>query len=229
MPAGCFRRIVAQGWHPVPAHQPGRHLPARRAGAPLARCASFVPGRAALAGHRHGLQPATGCDCTLLACWAEGSADPWLVADRSAARRGRRRLVRAARLDRAGLQADQARRLAVAAHPHDRPERARRLWLAVAVATLWLVRVGGEAEDTIPESTCSMSSAALPSHAAAAPGDPPAPGQPLPPRLGPHPGRPAHRAPLPLGAFRPEPWPRIQPFEASQSVADPEVHYHVAA
>ena len=33
------------------------------------------------------------------------------------------------------------------------PERAGRLWLAVAVATLWLVRVGGEVEDTIPEST----------------------------------------------------------------------------
>lgn len=33
------------------------------------------------------------------------------------------------------------------------PERARRLWLAIAVATLWLVRAGGEAEDRIPEST----------------------------------------------------------------------------
>ena len=33
------------------------------------------------------------------------------------------------------------------------PERASRLWLAVAVATLWLARVGSEAEDTIPERT----------------------------------------------------------------------------
>jgi len=33
------------------------------------------------------------------------------------------------------------------------PQRAARLWLAVAVATLWLLSVGGLAEDTIPEST----------------------------------------------------------------------------
>jgi hypothetical protein len=33
------------------------------------------------------------------------------------------------------------------------PDRAARLWLAVAVATLWLLSVGGVAEDTIPEST----------------------------------------------------------------------------
>jgi len=33
------------------------------------------------------------------------------------------------------------------------PQRAARLWLAVAVATLWLLSVGGMAEDTLPEST----------------------------------------------------------------------------
>src|SRR5882762_570222 len=33
------------------------------------------------------------------------------------------------------------------------PQRAARLWLAVAVATLWLLSVGGLAEDTLPEST----------------------------------------------------------------------------
>ena len=35
---------------------------------------------------------------------------------------------------------------------HD-PERAARLWLAVAVATLWPLSVGGVAEDASPEST----------------------------------------------------------------------------
>ena len=34
------------------------------------------------------------------------------------------------------------------------PARASRLWLAVSVATLWLLSVGGEADETIPESTC---------------------------------------------------------------------------
>jgi hypothetical protein len=33
------------------------------------------------------------------------------------------------------------------------PHRAARLWLAVAVAPLWLLSVGGEAEDTIPGGT----------------------------------------------------------------------------
>ena len=87
------------------------------------------------------------------------------------------------------------------------PERASRLWLAVAVATLWLVRVGGEAEDTIPESTL------LPLAEV---------------DLAPRRQRRATRlrlvslfrrgwvallvallddAPLPLGRFQPEPWP----------------------
>jgi hypothetical protein len=33
------------------------------------------------------------------------------------------------------------------------PQRAARLWLAVAVATLWLLSVGGAAEETIPKGT----------------------------------------------------------------------------
>ena len=33
------------------------------------------------------------------------------------------------------------------------PQRAARLWLAVAVATLWLLSVGGMAEDALPAST----------------------------------------------------------------------------
>ena len=33
------------------------------------------------------------------------------------------------------------------------PQRAARLWLAVAVATVWLLSVGGLAEETLPVST----------------------------------------------------------------------------
>ena len=33
------------------------------------------------------------------------------------------------------------------------PQRAARLWLAVAVATLWLLSVGGMAEETLPVGT----------------------------------------------------------------------------
>jgi hypothetical protein len=89
------------------------------------------------------------------------------------------------------------------------PERAARLWLAVAVATLWLLSVGGEAEATIPASTVPDVTALVP--------------QPLRTRR-------ATRlrlvrvfrrgwslilvallnqAPLPMGRFVPEPWPAV--------------------
>jgi hypothetical protein len=93
------------------------------------------------------------------------------------------------------------------------PERAARLWLAVAVATLWLLSVGGEAEETIPASTIPDITALGPTQ----------------PRM-----RRATRlrlvsifrrgwnlllvalldqAPLPLGRFVPEPWPAVAAME----------------
>ena len=89
------------------------------------------------------------------------------------------------------------------------PDRAARLWLAVAVATLWLLSVGGEADATIPASTVLDVTALVPQ----------------PPRT-----RGATRlrrvsvfrrgwtlilvalldqAPLPMGRFVPEPWPAV--------------------
>ena len=94
-----------------------------------------------------------------------------------------------------------------------KPERAARLWLAVAVATLWLLRVGGEAEETIPASTVPDVTALIPTQ----------------PRM-----RRATRlrlvrvlrrgwhlllvalleqAPLPTGRFVPEPWPAVMALE----------------
>jgi hypothetical protein len=93
------------------------------------------------------------------------------------------------------------------------PERAARLWLAVAVATLWLLSVGGEADEAIPASTVPEITALLPEQ----------------PRL-----RRATRlrlvsvfrrgwnlllvalldqAPLPMGRFVPEPWPAVIALE----------------
>jgi hypothetical protein len=89
------------------------------------------------------------------------------------------------------------------------PDRAARLWLAVAVATLWRLSVGGEAEETIPARTIPDVTALIPK----------------PPRR-----RRATRlrlvsvfrrgwnlilvalldqAPLPMGRFIPEPWPAV--------------------
>ena len=109
------------------------------------------------------------------------------------------------------------------------PARAARLWLAVAVATRWLLSVGGLAEAALPASTLLDVSDA---------------------RAHQRRQRRATRLrlvrtfrrrwitlvvallrqiPLPLGAFRPEPWPSVPAIEASQGVSDPEEHYHVAA
>ena len=101
-----------------------------------------------------------------------------------------------------------------------KPERAARLGLAVAVATLWLLSVGGEAEETLPASTVPDVTALVPA----------------PPRT-----RRATRlrlvsvfrrgwtlllvalleqTPLPLGRFVPEPWPAV-PAQQTPSLPVP--------
>ena len=108
------------------------------------------------------------------------------------------------------------------------PQRAARLWLAVAVATLWRLRVGGVAEETIPTRTLLDVTAVLTGQR----------------RL-----RQATRrrlvrlfrrgwmtilvalldqAPLPLGAFRPEPWPVVPRGEFHAMRPELDAH-HVAA
>ena len=91
--------------------------------------------------------------CTLLACWAPGQADRWLLvtdlppAASTAAWYGLRAWIEQGfKLTKRGGWQWQRTRMTD-------PGRAARLWLAVAVATLWLVSVGGAAEDAIASST----------------------------------------------------------------------------
>ena len=147
--------------------------------------------------------------CTLLARWEAGDKDPWLIRTdlppeaSTACWYG----VRAwseqgfTLTKRAGWQWQRT--------PRTPPDRAARLWRAVAVATLWLLSVGGEAEATIPASTVPDVTALVP--------------QPLRTRR-------ATRlrlvrvfrrgwslilvallnqAPLPMGRFVPAPWPAV--------------------
>jgi hypothetical protein len=109
------------------------------------------------------------------------------------------------------------------------PQRAARLWLAVVVATLWLLSVGGMADAALPDSTLLDVSAALGAqcrqrHATRL-------------RL----VRAFRRGwtlilvallnhePLPLGAFLPEPWPIMALMDATSMVHDSRVLYDVAA
>jgi len=91
--------------------------------------------------------------CTLLARWEEGDKDPWLILTdlppeaSDAGWYGLRAWIEQGLkiTKRAGWQWHRTRMTG--------PARAARLWLAVAVATLWLLSVGEAADETIPAST----------------------------------------------------------------------------
>ncbi len=91
--------------------------------------------------------------CTLLACWTEEHADPWLVVTDLAPHQadvfwyGLRMWIECGfkHTKRAGWQWHATRM--------EDPARAARFWLALAVATLWVVSVGGEAEERLPASS----------------------------------------------------------------------------
>jgi hypothetical protein len=149
-----FRRIVKLGWHPfLRINTGGTFRPAgTRCFRPLR---TFVPqpgtrwqGRGtAFAGKPRRL------DCTLLACWETGYKDPWLILTDLAPEAsdagwyGMRAWIEQGFkwTKRAGWQWHRTRMTD--------PARAARLWLAVAVATLWVVSIGGAADATIPEGT----------------------------------------------------------------------------
>ncbi len=147
-----LRRITRLGWHPLLRITTGGRF--RPANVPCWRpCLRVVPrpgtrGRGAgLALTRHQVP------CPLLARWAEGDTDPWLMLTDLA--------PEASEAGWYGLRAwmDQGCNITQrAGWPWHRtrmrdPDRAARLWLAVAVATWWLLRVGEVADETMPVST----------------------------------------------------------------------------
>lgn len=91
--------------------------------------------------------------CTLLARWAAGYDDPWLIVTDLAPEQadvcwyGLRAWIECGFKDtkRGGWQWQQTQ--------ITDPDRATRFWLAIAVATLWVVSVGGEADATLPASS----------------------------------------------------------------------------
>jgi hypothetical protein len=148
-----FRRIVRFGWHPVLRVNTG---------------GSFRPAKSVQYHPFRELVPQTGTqwvgtgtafqgrrrlNCTLLARWDEGYKDPWLLLTDLAPSAGeacwyglRPWIEQGFKITKRGGWQWQRTRMSD-------PQRAARLWLAVAVATLWLLSVGGMAEDTLPEST----------------------------------------------------------------------------
>jgi hypothetical protein len=147
-----LRRITRLGWHPfVRLNTGGRFRPTgTTCWRPLA---SFAP-RPGTSWRGTGLAfTRNQVACTVLARWEEGYKDPWLILTDLAPEASdagwyglRAWIEQGFKITkRAGWQWHRTRMNA--------PDRAARLWLAVAVATLWLRSVGGAADATIPTST----------------------------------------------------------------------------
>ena len=147
-----FTTIQALGWHPfLRINRQGHYrLPASPISRPLTQVVSRV-------GQRWAGQvvcfttPARQLACTLLARWDAGYRDPWLILTDlpltavDVAWYGLRAWIECGFKDskRGGWHWEQTKMLD--------PARAERLWLAVAVATLWTVSVGCQAEVEQPQ------------------------------------------------------------------------------
>jgi len=205
-----FRRITRVGWHPfLRINTGGTFRSTGQVRGVALKTLVPEPGTAwqgtgiAFKGRHRQLS------CTLLACWEPGYKDPWLILTdlppeaSTACWYGLRAWIEQGFkiTKRAGWQWQRTHMT--------QPERAARLWLAVAVATLWLLSVGGEADETIPASTVLAVTAWVPQPART---------------------RRATRlrlvsvfrrgwtlilvalleqTPLPMGHFVPEPWPAV--------------------
>jgi hypothetical protein len=160
-----FRRLVRLGWHPVLRINVGgtfRHAASARY-QPL-RSLVPQPGTQWVGAGTAFVGPRRRLNCTLLARWEAGYTDPWLLLTDLAPSAGeacwyglRAWIEQGFKITkRAGWQWQRTRMTD--------PQRAARLWLAVAVATLWLLSVGGEADETIPAATLlALPTAGLPS------------------------------------------------------------------
>ena len=149
-----LRRITRGGWHPFVRINTGgtfrstgqvRGVP-RKTLVPEPGTTWQGPGLACKGRHRQ-------LHCPRLACWEPGDKAPWLILTArppeasTACWSGLRAWIEQGlkSTKRAGWQWQWTHMT--------QPERAARLWLAGAVATLWLLRVGGAADETIPAST----------------------------------------------------------------------------
>jgi hypothetical protein len=146
-----FEGIRKLGWHPLlRINKGGKFRPAGWVHfVPLAS----VVGRVGKRWRGRGTAFSTASaqlDCTLMAFWGEGHEDAWLILtdlppdQGDATWYGLRCWIEQFFKDckRGGWQWQRTRMTDAA--------RAERLWLALAVATLWLVRVGGAEEEATP-------------------------------------------------------------------------------
>jgi len=150
--AWLYRQIVSLGWHPyLRINAGGLFRPTtQHAFRPLS---TVVPSVGSAWSGRVFCFKSRPLTCTLLAAWAASYTDPWLILTDLAPEQADvcwyslRAWIECGFKDtkRGGWQWQQTKIV--------EPARAARLWLAIAVATLWVLSVGGEADGNLPVST----------------------------------------------------------------------------
>jgi hypothetical protein len=142
-----FGAIVAVGWHPLMrVKAAGKFRPSGWVG--WYRFGSLAPRPGSRFAAR-GLAYKTAAEplaCTLLACWEEGHAEPWLLLTDLAVGSAspcwyafRAWIEQGFKVIKSGALNWQRTRM-------EKAERAERLWLAIAVSVLWLVVIGATVE-----------------------------------------------------------------------------------
>jgi hypothetical protein len=149
-----YAKIVSLGWHPFMRINKQGHFRPKGAGTfrSLASAAPSV-GTAWCGQVDCFSQETSRLQCTLLARWDEGYEEVWLIVTDLAPEQatavwyGMRSWIEGGFKDtkRGGWGWHQTKMVD--------PERAERLWLAIAVATLWAVSVGGEVDANLPVSS----------------------------------------------------------------------------
>ena len=147
-------KIVSLGWHPfMRINKQGHFRPLEEGSFRSLASAAPTVGSAWCGQVDCFSQKKSRLRCTLLACWDEGYEEVWLIvtdlepAQATAVWSGMRSWIEGSFKDikRGGWHWHQTKMVD--------PERAERLWLAIAVATLWVVSVGGEVDANLPVSS----------------------------------------------------------------------------
>src|SRR6516165_10083504 len=143
-----FQEILALGWHPLMriTHMSKFRPHGSRSSIPVTALVPKVGGRWQGRGVAFPRRPWRRLDCTLLACWETGHDEPWFVLtdlgpDQSEGLwYGMRAWIEHGfkLLKHGGWQWQMTRMTD--------PERASRMWLVLAVATRYVLAVGGEAD-----------------------------------------------------------------------------------
>jgi hypothetical protein len=149
-----YQHIVSLGWHPfMRINKQGNFRPLGEATFRGLSTVAPTGGSEWCGSVDCFSEPKSRLRCTLLARWDEGYEEVWLVVTDLAPEQatvvwyGMRSWIEGGFKDtkRGGWQWHQTKMVD--------PARAERLWLAIAVATLWVVSVGGQADANMPVSS----------------------------------------------------------------------------